>query len=185
LDDVKYSFVPFVLDPLVTYVADDVGFEDKELTLDNMLSYLNLYDGKRPLFVPILWGADSKDIKFLQAGGESFPGYFSFLYNLLYQLDQGNDRIAYKTFLDLTVSDLEYSWDFVNYKLLYKRVMSKNEKCEIYPNICVFAYRFSGIRFGFLSDQAIWRQNFGEASRSFEDVEVYNFPLGASDYKVK
>jgi len=185
VDAEKYSFVPYMLDPLVTYISTDVGFSEKELDLENLLSYLNLYDGNKALSIPILWGVGRNDIRFLKMWGESFPGYFTILYNLIYQLDQGNDRAKYQTFLDLTVSDFDYAWDFVNYKLLYKRIMARNKKCEMYPDICIFAYKFADIRFGFISDQEVWNDYFVGGWRKMIDVDIYNFPVGASDYKVR
>jgi hypothetical protein len=87
--------------------------------------------------------------------------------------------------MDINNSQLSYKRNYVNYKKLYTIVAKRDEHCALYPDICLMAYKFADIRFGFVSDQVIWQKYFPQTSRDIKDIKMYNFPLSTNIYKVR
>jgi hypothetical protein len=84
----EVSFVPYAIDPLVTYVASSTNLSAKQLHMSDIFSYMMLWKKDKQSSVPFLFGVGKNDIRLLEKNRESFPNYFSFMYHLIYQFKQ-------------------------------------------------------------------------------------------------
>lgn len=75
--------------------------------------------------------------------------------------------------------------DYVAFVQLIKKIQKRNQYCEVYPDTCLFAYKFANIKFGYLSDLIIWDKYFSDSNRTLGDVDIVNFPLSSKVYKVR
>jgi hypothetical protein len=87
--------------------------------------------------------------------------------------------------LQLSKVDSDYKRDYVRFVEIIKRIEKRNQHCESFPDICLFAYKFGDIKFGYLSDLVIRDKYFSDSNRSLWDVNIVNFPLSSTVYKVR
>jgi len=181
----NYSFIPHAIDPLVTFIWHNTNLETNNRTMWKTLSYLTLWQTEKSLSLPILRGISKNDIRLLEINKESFPNYFSILYNLIYQFKQKNNIKAIEEMLQLSKIESEYKRDYVRFIEIIKRIEKRNTHCQDFPDICLFSYKFGDIKFGYLSDLVIWDKYFSDSNRTFSDIDIVNFPISSDVYKVR
>jgi len=179
----SFNFIPFSIDPLVTFVSD-IQFKEKKVSIGSLLTYLNLSTASNQLHMPLLRGFGKNDIRLLEQNWESFPHYFTFLYNIIYQYSQDNNHQWLTQLQDINTSIMPHKRNFIKYKQILKKIEKRNPNCLDFPGICLFVYKFGNIKFGFISDLAIWDQYFTETTLTSAHIKIKNFPLITDVYKV-
>ena len=181
----NYSFMPHAIDPLVTFIGKNTNLDINNWTIGKTLSYLTIWQTEKSLSLPILRGVSKNDIRLLEINKESFPNYFSLLYNFLYQFKQDNNIKDLEAMLQLSKVESKHKRDYVRFIEIIKRIEKRNPHCKDFPDICLFAYKFGDIKFGYLSDLVIWNEYFSDANRTFGDIDIVNFPISSDVYKVR
>ena len=181
----EYTFVPFSIDPLITFVSQEADFQSQRVTVWNMLSFLILNKTNRKTDMPLLRGVSKNDIRLLENERESFPHYFQILYNFLYQINLNGNTEILEQFQKIYTNDIEYKRNYIKFKETIKKIEKRNTNCSIFPNVCLFVYKFGDIRFWFMSDLVIWEKYFADSTRKENEVKLLNFPLADDVYKVR
>lgn len=183
--DQQYTFVPFAIDPMVTMTLKWTKLSAQDITVSDLFSYMMLWTQDKSRSIPIAWGLSKNDMRLLKRWGESYPNFFDILYNLTYQLKTANKLKEFKLLMDLVWSQSTYSRDFVEFKQLYTTLAKREPDCDLFPGICLFAYKFADVKPWYLSDKLIWQTYFDDSSRDMGTVWVYNFPTYTESYKVR
>ena len=181
----QYTLIAHAIDPLVTFIAKDSHLQYNQRTMSQTLSYLNIANMPKKVSLPVARGISKNDIRLLEQNKESFPNYFSILYNFLYQFAQNKDQKSLNAMLKLSQINPDTQRDYVKFIQLIKKIQKRNQYCKIYPDTCLFAYKFSDIKFGYLSDLTIRNHFFDDSNRKFKDIDIVNFPLSSQTYKVR
>lgn len=180
-----YTLIPYALDPLVSFIAKSSDLQTKNRSMGKTLAYLSIAPTEKAIGLPVLRWISKNDIRLLEQNKGSFPNYFSILYNLLYQFQANKDSKSIDAMLQLSTFDSKQKRDYVKFILLVKKIQKRNQYCEIYPDTCLFAYKFADIKFGYLSDLIIWNKYFKNSNRTIQDIDIVNFPISSQDYKVR
>jgi len=125
------------------------------------------------------------NIRLLENERESFPHYFQILYNFLYQINLNGNTEILEQFQKIYTNDIEYKRNYIKFKETIKKIEKRNTNCSIFPNVCLFVYKFGDIRFWFMSDLVIWEKYFADSTRKENEVKLLNFPLADDVYKVR
>jgi len=181
----NYTLVPFSIDPLVTFIWQEVNFNNPKVTPWNILSFLILNKPKRTVDMPLLRWISKNDIRLLENERESFTHYFQILYNFLYQINLNGNIEILEQFQKIYTNDIQYKRDYIKFKEIIKKIEKRNTNCSTFPNICLFAYKFGDIRFWFMSDIIILEKYFNDSNRKENEIKILNFPLADDVYKVR
>ena len=184
INDNKIWFVPYSIDPLVTFVNKNSAYSQDVIDTKNLFSYVVSWKRSKSMAIPFLFGAGENDVKLLEKNQESFPDYFTFWYNLIYQFKKWKNTIWLNSFFDTINFNSDYKWDLLEFKKLVINIAKRNPNCKDHPSICLFSYRFADIIFGFVSDQNIIN-NFTWWGIWLDNVSIYNFPISSDDYKIR
>lgn len=182
--DKETSFIPYSIDPLVTFLNKNSNYQESSIDFKSLFSYIISRKKSKSLSIPFLFGAGENDFKLLEKNQESFSDYFTFWYNLMYQFKKWNSLAWLQTFLDTINFNSDYKRDLLEFKKLNITISKRNPNCKIYSSMCAFSYRFVDIAFGFLSDQNIIK-DFTGWGIWLDNVLIYNFPISSDIYKVR
>ncbi|MFA7284909.1 MAG: hypothetical protein WC004_03745 [Candidatus Absconditabacterales bacterium] len=181
LKNIDYTFVPFGIDPLVTYaktpLIDNPQSIDRDTIVNNSITDIDL---KRIQFqIPILFGVSSLDMSLLKGKKEVYEGYRDILASVVYQSSNRTELIDLIKQYSSDTLEIKI-WDFAKYKRLLEKLKERSEKCDVYPKMCFIYYKLTNFAFGYLSDVEIINQYMGQT-----DYTVYNFPVSSNVYPVK
>lgn len=175
------TFVPFGIDPLVTFakqaLTENVQSIDRSDIVNNSVSDLD--ERKIAVQIPILFGLSNLDLQLIKNKKEIYEGYTDILKNVVYQ-SVNNSQL-----LDILKS---YSNDMLEVKIRdlakYKRVLGKlidrDPRCGPHPKLCFMHYGLTNFAFGNLSELDTLKGYFEKS-----DYVVYNFPISSNMYPVK
>jgi hypothetical protein len=147
------TFVPFGIDPLVTFakqaLTENVQSIDRSDIVNNSVSDLD--ERKIAVQIPILFGLSNLDLQLIKNKKEIYEGYTDILKNVVYQ-SVNNSQL-----LDILKS---YSNDMLEVKIRdlakYKRVLGKlidrDPRCGPHPKLCFMHYGLTNFAFGNLSE---------------------------------
>ncbi len=181
LKNLDYTFVPFGVDPLVTYAKTPLTDNPQSVGRDDIVNNsVSDIDIKKIQFqIPILFGISSLDISLLKGKKEIYEGYTDILTSVLYQTTNRSELID--LIKQYSSDNLELKIrDFAKYKRMLEKLEERNEKCTTYPKLCFMYYKLTNFSFGYLSDVEIMNQYLGKS-----DYTIYNFPISSNVYPVK
>lgn len=178
------TFVPYIIDPLVTFLYSKAIYQKNLIDVKSLFSYIVSWKQTKKSSIPLLFGAGKDDIGLMNKWVESFPDYFSFWYNIIFQLKKGNNVDSLKSLLDTVNFNSDYKRNLLAFKKLVINISKRNPLCKTYPSMCIFSYRYADIAFGFVSDQILINQFTGWWIW-LENVLLYNFPTTSDIYKVR
>lgn len=183
LHNSDYTFVPFAIDPMVTYAKQAINGNLQALEWDEIINGIttNIESDPRKLAIqmPILFGISSLDIQLLKNNKEAYLGYTDILKNIILQSSNRSELIdIIKSFSDSRLE--EKLWDYAKYKRILSKLIERNPKCEYYPSLCFINYKLTNFGFGYLSDLDVLNNYFQKS-----DYIVYNFPNSSSTYPVR
>ncbi len=163
------KYLPYAIDPIITLSKQNINIW---LNRTDIFSYTTLRKQTKKSAMPLIRWIWKNDIRLLERWEWPFENYFDILYTHLTQLytenntnTKTNNISELKNMLDTENIDLDYKYDFVNFKQLYQIINKRDTNCELFPAICLMSYNFGDIKFGFLSDLDIldtyfsWNQN--------------------------
>lgn len=177
----QYTFVPFAIDPLVTFsktpIADNPQSIDRDTIVNNSMT--SIEPNKLPFQMGILFGISSLDISLLKNKQSVYSDYVDILAWILYQsLNRPELLDTIKTYSSNMLE--EKIRDLAKYKRLVGKMQEKDPKCKYYPKLCFLRYKATNFAFGYLSDLEIVNQYLW-----WSDYVVYNFPISSNVYPVK
>lgn len=176
-----FTFVPFGVDPLVTFAKTPLQDNSQSIDRDQIVnnSVTDLDEKRLAVQIPILFGLSNLDIQLIKNNKEIYEWYTDILKNVVYQ------SVNRSQLIDILKS---YSNDLLEVKIRdlakYKRVLAKlierNPKCEPYPKLCFMYYKLTNFAFGYLSEMDILNGYFEKSSYT-----IYNFPTSSNVYPVR
>lgn len=164
LSEYQNTFIPYSLDPFVTITKMWVSDVD---TWTKLFSYTTLWSQDKVYWMPIIWWIWSSDIELLKNGTWPFENYFEILYQQLQLIKRKWGSTEINNMLDTEKIDLSFKYNFESFYNVYSRLIKTNPQCEYYPAICMLAYNFGDIKFGFVSDFDILDKYFSDRTNNF------------------
>ncbi len=176
-----FTFIPFGIDPLVTFaktpIQENVQALDRDTIVNNSVSDLD--ERKIDVQIPILFGLSNLDLQLIKNKKEIYEGYTDILKNILYQSVNRSQLID--TLKAYSNEALEVKiWDLAKYKRVSAKLIERNPKCGIYPKLCFMYYGLTNFSFWYLSEVDILNGYFEKS-----DYTIYNFPTSTSIYPVR
>lgn len=176
------TFLPFAIDPLVTFVRDNSFWSWKNsISVSDIQEYILMEGDSSWLNMPVMFWVSPGDISYMQNNNTFYENYLDVIYSYV-KLSWMEDDIDYIEFLLDLWSDWNYkSWDPRKFISIVRRLSQENEKCRKFPDICVKFSSFVDISFGYMSD-------LDKKNKYFDDgltddwFEVFNFPIKSDEY---
>lgn len=176
-----YTFVPFGIDPMVTFAKNPISENSQSIDRSQIVneSLSNIDVKKLTVQIPILFGLATTDLQLIGNKNEIFEWYTDILKNVVYQSSNRSELIS--TLKSYSNDLLEVKlWDPVKYKSVLAKLIERNPKCEYYPSLCFVHFKLTNFAFGYLSDLDILNGYFEKS-----EYAVYNFPNSSSVYPVR
>ena len=171
LSEYENTFIPYSLDPFVTMTK--IWISDIN-TWAKLFSYTTLWSQGKAYAMPIIWWIWNSDIELLKSGTWPFENYFDILYWQIELIKKKHSNTELNNMLDVEKIDLWFKYNYESFYNIYSRLTKSNSYCEYYPAVCMFAYNFGDIKFGFISDFDILDKYFPEAWNNFVALEFTN-----------
>lgn len=165
------TFIPYSLDPFVTMTKIWISDVD---TWAKLFSYTTLWSQNKAYAMPIIWWIWSSDIELLKNMTWPFENYFDILYRQIELIKKKHSNTELNNMLDVEKIDLWFKYNYESFYNIYSRLIKSNSYCEYYPAICMFAYNFGDIKFGFISDFDILEKYFPESLNNFTALQFTN-----------
>lgn len=164
ISESENTFIPYSLDPFITMTKVWVSDVD---TWSKLFSYTTLWSQNKAYWMPIIWWIGNSDIELLKNGTWPFENYFDILYWQLQLIKKKHSNTELNNMLDVEKIDLSFKYNYESFYNIYSRLIKTNPYCEYYPAMCMFAYNFGDIKFGFISDLDIFEKYFPESYNNF------------------
>jgi hypothetical protein len=177
MDQEEYSFFPVAIDPLVTYINRDILSMLGATNLWSIYALLALRNQNRSLPQPLLRGINNDDLRLLLEGKESFPGYITVLYGLLYDIIRNNDISSLETLVDIIQLDANYTWNYTILNELAQRIERRQNGCVDHLHMCMLAYNYGKVSWWLWSDRALWDIVFSGVNVELDDIQISNFSV--------
>jgi len=162
------TFIPFALDPRVSYIHPDTKVPSGGISRNNLLSFVVLRKQSRTYSIPLWRGINQKDIANTLQKNHFYPEYPYLTQSIIQTLIKDNDIASRNSFLDFTNNTASRQWPRTTQliDILYKR----NEICKDFTQTCLWWYSFVDIWFDTRSSLHI-RKNFFEEEKDIPTIQ--------------
>ncbi len=164
------TIIPYSIDPTITIKKEWVNVWSN---WESLLTFSAIREQNKMYSMPIVWWIWKNDIRFLERWESPFENYFEILFLQLEQIKENNNTAELKNMLDVEKLSLDYSYDYIKFKQLYKSIWKRDENCNIFPSICLMYYNFWDLKFWFLSDFDILEKYF-TGNKIILEIAVFN-----------
>ena len=171
------TYIPYILDPMVTRVRGNLVIPTGEFSLAKLLQLALLRAVDAPSTVPLLRGLTAADGKILSENKEYLPDQFMTLYSLIGDRATRQDSSTLSSYLDNQSSYSYRSKTKIN--SLVQRFTTINPQCPDQTVLCLLAYGGADMGFGFASDRVTRAADFSKAPAQASDFAMYPFPTTA------
>lgn len=183
-----YTFIPYGIDPMVTYVADDSFIKNDTISLQDLKNIIYISDetqSSKKYYFKSLFGISSYDILFMKNNKEVYFNYTLILQQIVVQSILQKTDVYINFFLWLSKNDQYKYRDSRKLEKVVKQLTKKYQDCSLYPNLCVLARWYWNISFGFLSDMDIYEAYYAKIAKNWVKLKYYNFPIANTNYPAR
>lgn len=176
------TFVPYILDPMVSFVSTGMGYDKRIFDIYAMKEKFLLNPSGWSRLSLNFW-ISPIDLLLLWKGSSAYPEYSDILYNVLYQsyLSQNPDFL--ELFVDYASSKQQF-WNYSTFQKLQRILVKVNQQCEEYSQACFLWFKKSDVILGYLStlDQA---QQYAKQNNVLSGYILANFPTQTNIYPIR
>lgn len=176
------KYIPYAIDPIINLTKENINTYS---TRKDIFSYTTLRKQNKKLAMPIIWWIWKNDIRLVERWQWPFENYVTILNQHLKQIKLTTKNIQkseLRNLLDTENIDLNYKYDFVNFKKLYNTIQKRDNNCKLFPAICLMSYNFGDMKFGFISDLDILNTYFSWNNNNFY---IQSFTNTQNNYPIR
>ncbi|HRX64127.1 MAG TPA: hypothetical protein P5060_03430 [Candidatus Absconditabacterales bacterium] len=165
------KFIPYSIDPLITLKKEGINIGN---SWESLFSYTTLRKQNKPYSMPTIWGIGKNDLRLIERGSGPFQGYEILLDQHIRQIQENKNLKELKNMINTKTINLDYKYNFANFKKLYETIQKRDNNCQDFPAICLMSYNFGDLKFGLLSDLNILQKHFSGNQNNFYIDNFYN-----------
>lgn len=188
IENKDYTFIPYSIDPLVTFVSENFSKTfNWNLEFNDLKEYILLNTDKTKIKdLRLLFWIWENDIKKLKNYDEVYNDYFFILYNIIYQSYLVQNKDYLKFFLDISKQwNSSNARDSNKFERLNNSLTKWNNYCKFFWNICLFMNWYWDVLFWTLSNLDIIDNNFFSTKIKKNNIQINNFILNSNNYPVR
>lgn len=173
------TFIPFAIDPRVTYINPNSKVPSGGISRNNLLSFVVLRKQSRAYSIALGRGINDTDIRNTLQNNHLYPEYPYLTQSIIQTLIKDNDITSRNSFLDFINNTPNRQWQRTTQ--LANILHTRNSICKNFTQVCLWYYNFTDIWFDTRSSLSI-RKNFFEEQRESPTIEYIPYE---SSYPVR
>lgn len=162
------TFIPFAIDPRVTYINANSKVPNGGISRNNLLSFVVLRKQSRAYSIALWRGINDKDIRNTLQKNHLYSEYPYLTQSIIQALVHDNDIASRNRFLDFINNTPNRQWQIT--EQLIDILNKRNSICKDFTQICLWYYNFTDIRFDTRSSLGI-RKDFFEEKKDNPSIE--------------
>ncbi len=167
VDNSAFTYIPFAIDPMVTFYNTEAYRPSGKTTLSDIQSALLTPRKTTGGYVPLLFGIDAGDVALLEQWATTYPWYLELL-QLFLQMD-----ISKKTLTLINYFNQTQYRDTTHFHNLSTAIWEHVLVCKTQPQLCLLVYGMGDIAFGRLHEYTSIQNDFPNPRAQ---IGMSNFP---------